>query len=82
MELDYKKVEAMVPQRFHKWLKVFGNMKSERIPLRKVWDHAIDLKEDFKASKARIYLLMRVFCVFLSWWYPSIKQLQNKQGNY
>jgi len=26
---------------------------------RKVWDHTIDLKEDFKASKAKIYPLSR-----------------------
>jgi len=31
----------------------------ERMPTRKVWDHAIDLKEEFKASKARVYPLSR-----------------------
>jgi len=31
----------------------------ERMPTRKVWDHAIDLKEEFKASKARVYSLSR-----------------------
>ena len=59
MELDYQKVEAMVPQKFHKWLKVFGKVESERMPMRKIWDHAIDLKEEFKASKARVYPLSR-----------------------
>jgi len=34
-------------------------VESERIPTRKVWDHAIDLKEEFKASKAKVYLLSR-----------------------
>ena len=34
-------------------------MKSERMPVRKVWDHAIDLNGDFKASKARVYPLSR-----------------------
>ena len=28
--------------------KVFRKMGSERIPTRKIWDHAIDLKETFK----------------------------------
>jgi len=37
---------------FHKWLKVFGKVELERMPTRKIWDHAIDLKEEFKASKA------------------------------
>jgi len=27
--------------------------------VRKVWDHAIDLNDDFKASKARVYPLSR-----------------------
>jgi len=59
IKLDHRKVEAMVPQKFHKWLKVFGKVESERMPTRKVWDHAIDLKEEFKASKARVYPLSR-----------------------
>ena len=57
--MDHKKVKAMVPQKFHQWLKVFGKVESQRMPMRKIWDHAIDLKEDFKASKARVYPLSR-----------------------
>jgi len=34
-------------------------MESERVLVRKVWDHAIDLNNDFKASKARVYPLSR-----------------------
>jgi len=59
IEADHRKVEEMVPKRFHKWLKVFGKMKSERMPVRKVWDHTIDLNDDFKASKAKVYSLSR-----------------------
>ena len=59
MEVNHHKIEAIVPKRFHQWLKVFGKMESERMPVRKVWDHAIDLKENFKASKAKVYLLSR-----------------------
>ena len=40
-------------------MKVFGKVESKRMPMRKIWDHTIDLKEDFKASKARVYLLSR-----------------------
>ena len=29
------------------------------MPTRKIWDYAIDLKEEFKASKARVYPLSR-----------------------
>jgi len=49
----------MVPQKFHKWLKVFGKVESERMPTRKIWDYAIDLKEEFKASKVQVYPLSR-----------------------
>jgi len=59
MEMDHRKIEGMVPKKFHRWLKVFGKVESERMPVRKVWDHAIDLKEDFKASKAKVYPLSR-----------------------
>jgi len=52
-------VEEMVPKRFHRWLKVFWKVESERMPVRKVWDHAIDLNDDFKPSKARVYPLSR-----------------------
>ena len=34
-------------------------MELERIPTRKIWDHAIDLKETFKPQKGRIYSLSK-----------------------
>jgi len=49
----------MVPKRFLKWRKVFGKIESERIPMRKIWDHAIDLKEMFKPQKGKIYPLSK-----------------------
>jgi len=36
IEANYRKVKEMVSQRFHKWLKVFGKVESERILVRKV----------------------------------------------
>jgi len=59
VEADHKKIKEMVPQRFLKWRKVFGKVESERMPIRKIWDHAIDLKEIFKPQKGRIYPLSR-----------------------
>jgi len=38
---------------------VFGKVESERMPTRKIWDHAIDLKEMFKPRKGRIYPLSK-----------------------
>jgi len=55
MEKDHRKIEEMVPRKFWKWKKVFGKVESERIPTRKIWDHAIDLKETFKPRKGKIY---------------------------
>jgi len=59
MEANHRKVEKMVPKQFHAWLKVFGKVESERMPVRKAWDHAIDLNNNFKPSKARVYPLSR-----------------------
>jgi len=59
VEVDYKKIEEMVPKRFLKWKKVFGKVELKRMPTRKIWDHAIDLKETFKLQKGRIYPLSK-----------------------
>jgi len=57
---DRRKVEDMVPKRFHKWLKVFGKQESEWMPVHKTWDHAIDLQEEFVPRNGRIYPLSRI----------------------
>jgi len=56
---DHRKIKEMVLQKFLRWRKVFGKMESERMPTRKIWDHAIDLKETFKPQKERIYPLSK-----------------------
>jgi len=38
---------------------MFEKVESKRILVRKVWDHAIDLNDNFKVSKARVYPLSR-----------------------
>ena len=55
-----RKMEEMVLRQFHKYLKVFEKKESERIPIRKAWDHAIDLREGFVPKKNKIYPLSRV----------------------
>jgi len=35
IELDRKNVKEIVPQKFHKWLKVFEKVESERMLMRK-----------------------------------------------
>ena len=51
--------KKLVPEKFHKWIKVFGKKQSERMPTRKVWDHAIDMKEEFVPRKGKVYSLSR-----------------------
>jgi len=59
IEEDHRKIKEMVPKKFLKWRKVFEKVESERMPTKKVWDHAIDLKEMFKPRKGRIYPLSK-----------------------
>ena len=41
-------------------MKVFEKKDLERMPMRKVWDHTIDLREGFVPKKGKIYPLLRV----------------------
>jgi len=45
----------MVPPQFHTYLDVFKKTPSERLPLCKPWDHAIDLNPDFVPRKSKLY---------------------------
>jgi len=37
--------KKLVPEHFHRWIKVFSKKQSERMLTWKIWDHAIDMKE-------------------------------------
>ena len=39
--------KKLVPEEFHRWIKVFGKKQSERMPTRKIWDHVIDVKGSY-----------------------------------
>ena len=56
---DKKTLRKLVPRKFWKWKKVFGKRESERMPVRKTWDHAIELKEGFTPKKGKVYSLSR-----------------------
>ena len=47
----------MVSQNFYKYLKVFEKKKSERIPIRKTWDYAINFREGFVSEKKGISII-------------------------
>ena len=49
----------MVPEQFHKWIKVFGKKQSERMPTRKIWNHTINMKEGIVPRKEKVYPLSR-----------------------
>jgi len=51
--------KKLVPERFHKWIQVFGKNVSEQISIRKLWDHAIDMKKGFIPRKGKVYPLLR-----------------------
>ena len=52
-----KTAEELVPKEYHKYLKVFSKEESERMLIRKPWDHVIELKDTFKPKKGRLIAL-------------------------
>ena len=54
-----KTAEELVPKEDHQYLKVFLKEELERMPIRKPWDHAIELKDTFKPKKGRLIPLSR-----------------------
>ena len=56
---DEEVLRKLVPEKFWKWKKVFGKRESERMPVQKAWDHAIELKEGFMPKKGKVYSLSR-----------------------
>ena len=49
-----KSATELVLQSLHKFLHMFQKHESESMPTHKSWDHAIDLKDIFKAKKDRL----------------------------
>ena len=56
LETEAKK---LVPEKFHKWIKVFSKKQLEKMPTKKIWNHIIDLKERFTLRKRKVYPLSR-----------------------
>jgi len=56
---DKEVLRKLVPKKFWKWKKVFRKKESERMPVRKAWDHMIELKEGFVPKKRKLYSLSR-----------------------
>ena len=56
---DEETLKKLVPKKFWKWKRMFGKKKLERMPVRKTWDYAIELKEGFIPKKGKVYSLSR-----------------------
>ena len=54
-----KTAEELVPKEYHQYLKVFSKEESEKMPIRKPWDHVIELKDTFESKKGRLIPLSR-----------------------
>ena len=52
-----EEAQKLVPREYWDYLDVFSKSKSERMLLRKPWDHGIDLKEDFPPKKGQLITL-------------------------
>jgi hypothetical protein len=59
-EKPKKTKEELVPQRYHEYMKVFDEQEANRFPSSKIWDHAINLKDDYKPKDCKIYPLSPV----------------------
>jgi len=58
---DTKTWKAHVPEWLHKYGNIFSKHKSERVPLQKLYDHAIDFMKGAKLPKpAKVYPLSLV----------------------
>jgi len=58
--IKIRMVKEIISRKFYKYLKMFEKNESERMLMKKTWDHAIDLREGFVAKKRKIYPLSRI----------------------
>jgi len=54
-----EEAKKLVSQRFYKWIYVFGKKQSKRIPMKKIWNYAVETKKGFVSRKRKVYLLSR-----------------------
>ena len=58
--IELRTVGEIVSKQFYKYLKVFEKKELEKMPMRKTWNHVIDLREEFVLKKGKIYPLSKV----------------------
>jgi len=52
-----KSFEDMVPKAYHYFCSVFAKESFDELPLKRPWDHVIELKDGFKPHAGKIYNL-------------------------
>jgi len=57
-ETTLEEAQKLVPREYWEYLDVFLKKSSECMPLRKPWDHGIDLRDDFPPKKGRLIPLL------------------------
>jgi hypothetical protein len=50
-------IEERVPSHYHEYKDVFNREDFDELPERRIWDHAIELKPDFKPIDCKVYAL-------------------------
>jgi len=48
-----KEAKKLIPPKFHRWIHVFRKKVSERMLVKKVWNHEIELKKEFVPRKRK-----------------------------
>jgi len=56
-----KKTKKLVFLKFHEWIYVFEKKVSEKMLMRKIWNHTIKTKEGLIPRKGKVYLLLREY---------------------
>ena len=59
MAKSEKEAKKLILPRFYKWIKVSRKKANERTLMRKMWDYAIEVREEFVPRKGKIYPLFR-----------------------
>ena len=54
-----EETKKLIYQRFYKWIHIFGKKVYKRIPIKKLWNHVIEVKKRFVLRKRKVYLLLR-----------------------
>ena len=54
---EKKTLEELVPPAYHEQLDIFDEEKANRLPQRRKWDHAIELKPDYEPKVHKLYSL-------------------------